>query len=323
MMMATVIVQWFLKTHNDKAKIAYIDFGNIDDVDIKNLQVVSPELALQRSCSAKIILKDVPCDISSNQEVDLYIRNLVGKEVPLVFTYEGASYKDGVSLTMPTGECVNDEINQLLIPGWKKENKDNKCYMLRDIEFASLGRVGDTVDAFVIFIQEGDRTKYVMSPADVELASHIFEVMPALLKECCEKTEYYIPRAQELCLALYEGAWYRAVCINPKESHTASDILFIDYGNMEIIEHKNIRLMPKDFIVPPAIANMCAVVNLAPLDSSGNYSSAVQKKIAELVQMSSTVKIKIVAGPEKGGDYKIELPDVRAALIKDGLVESS
>lgn len=81
------------------------------------------------------------------------------------------------------------------------------------------------------------------------------------MKEYCEKTEYYIPRAEELCLALYDGAWYRAACLNPKESYTTAQILFIDYGNIETVDHKNIRLMPKDFIAPAAIANLCTVVS--------------------------------------------------------------
>lgn len=163
------------------------------------------------------------------------------------------------------------------------------------------------------------------------------------LTEYCEKTEYYIPRALELCLALYDGAWYRAACFNPKESHTTSQIYFIDYGNIESVEHKNIRLMPKDFIVPAALANMCTVVSkyqncwqvkrydnsrvqtyllvidLAPIDSNGTYSKAVQKKIDELVQPNSTIKIKIVECCENG-DYKVELPEVHDALIKNDLV---
>lgn len=57
-----------------------------------------------------------------NQEVDMYLRYLSGTEVPLICTFEGLS-KDGVRLTIADkGECVNDKINQLLIPGWKKEN---------------------------------------------------------------------------------------------------------------------------------------------------------------------------------------------------------
>lgn len=81
------------------------------------------------------------------------------------------------------------------------------------------------------------------------------------LREYCEKAEYYIPRKEELCLALYENEWYRATCLEPKQSYTTANILYIDYGNMAEVEHKNIRLMPKDFITPAAVANLCTVVS--------------------------------------------------------------
>lgn len=81
------------------------------------------------------------------------------------------------------------------------------------------------------------------------------------LTEYCENTEYYIPRSQELCLALYQNMWYRAVCINPRKSYTTAEVIYIDYGNMESVEHKDIRLMPKDFLTPAAMADMCTVVS--------------------------------------------------------------
>jgi len=59
-----------------------------------------------------------------NQEVDIYLRHISGTEVPLICTFEGLS-KDGVRLMIAdTGECVNDKINQLLIPGWKQANNN-------------------------------------------------------------------------------------------------------------------------------------------------------------------------------------------------------
>ncbi|XP_018341604.1 PREDICTED: uncharacterized protein LOC108748097 isoform X2 [Trachymyrmex septentrionalis] len=276
--------------------------------------------AMQQSCAIKVILKDVPRDVPMNQEVDMYLRHISGTEVPLICTFEGLS-KDGVYLTIAdTGECVNDKINQLLIPGWKQaNNNDNTCYMFNDIKVASLGCVGDTVNALVVYIAKEDITSYMIGPEDFELMTHIFEVMPAMLKEYCEKMEYYIPRTQELCLALYGGIWYRAVCLNPKESHRTAQIFFIDYGNVELVEHKDIRLMPKDFILPQAFANMCNLVNLAPVDRNGQYSEAVQKKLKELIMENSFIKIKIVEYSEDGC-YKIEVPEVRAMLIKHGLV---
>ncbi|XP_072746052.1 uncharacterized protein Vret isoform X2 [Anoplolepis gracilipes] len=112
----------FIKMQNDKAQIVYTDFGNVDNVNIKDLQVLPGSLALQRSCSAKISLKDVSPNASMNTEVDLFLRQLVSDETPLTCVYEGDLLNDGVYLTMSTGESVNDKINQLLVPTWKQDN---------------------------------------------------------------------------------------------------------------------------------------------------------------------------------------------------------
>jgi len=64
------------------------------------------------------------------------------------------------------------------------------------------------------------------------------------------------------------------------------------------------------------------LVDLAPVDSNGEYSKAVQKELEELIQENVAIKIKIVEY-EGEGNYKVELPDVRSALIKRGLVQSS
>nr|XP_012228268.1 PREDICTED: uncharacterized protein LOC105675580 isoform X4 [Linepithema humile] len=274
----------------------------------------------QRSCSAKIVLKDVPRDAPMTKETDQYLRNLTGKEIPLTCVYEGTPSTDGVHLTMPTGESVNDELNKLLIPNWKQQKDDNdERYMLNDIKVASLGNIGDTVDAFVIHIQEIGK-QYMLSPLDTEMWQHIDEVMSPMIKEFCEKTEYYIPRMQELCLALYKGGWFRAVCFDPKDTDTTSQIYFLDYGNIDSVKHQNIRRMPKDFITPMAMANLCTVINLAPLDNTGNYSPTVEQKIKELVPSESLVKIKIVNCIDDG-DYKVEFPDIHAKLVQGNFIK--
>ncbi|XP_026827923.1 uncharacterized protein LOC105279043 isoform X2 [Ooceraea biroi] len=307
---------------DDKAKIIYVDFGNISEIGVKELQVLPDNLRMERSCAAKIYLKNVPRDVPITKDVDAYLRHLLAEEVSLTCTHDGAPLKDGINLTMPSGESVNDKINQLLQPNWKQEDYDDKtCYMLGDMQIANLGNVGDTVDALVLLIQEDERKYLMLAPIDIDLVTHITEVMPPQMKEFCESTEYYIPRACELCLALYEGAWYRAACLVPEVKKGLAQIFFIDYGNTDPVEHKNIRMMPKDFVEPAAMANMCTIVNLAPTNPDGNYSPAVQQALAELTPMESTVRIKIVDFPESG-DYKVELPDIRAALIKQGLVSS-
>lgn len=58
--------------------------------------------------------------------------------------------------------------------------------MFNDIQVANLGRVGDTVDALVLFVEEKDMT-LMLSPYDADLINHISEVMPALVNIVLKK----------------------------------------------------------------------------------------------------------------------------------------
>lgn len=82
------------------------------------------------------------------------------------------------------------------------------------------------------------------------------------MTEYCEANNYYIPRDNELCLAFYKEGWYRAVCVQHNYKSTISALFFVDYGNTEFVEHKNIRLMPKDFMSPSAVASICNVISM-------------------------------------------------------------
>lgn len=81
------------------------------------------------------------------------------------------------------------------------------------------------------------------------------------MNKYCEKTDYYIPRRNELCLSLYNNNWYRAVCLSPTELKDKSIVFYIDYGNCEEVLHKDIRPMIQDFLIPSALANMCTIVS--------------------------------------------------------------
>lgn len=62
------------------------------------------------------------------KDVDTYLRQLVGSEVALTCTHDGAPLKDGINLATPTGESVNKKINELLEPKWM--NNDGKLIII-------------------------------------------------------------------------------------------------------------------------------------------------------------------------------------------------
>lgn len=108
----------------DTATIVYIDYGNYEKINVNELLEISNDLATAQSCSSRLTLKDVPRDVPNTTEADAYLRDLVGREEPLVCTYEDGSFQNGVYLTTSAGENVNNKMKQLLKPCWKQENYD-------------------------------------------------------------------------------------------------------------------------------------------------------------------------------------------------------
>ncbi|XP_076295850.1 vreteno [Lasioglossum baleicum] len=308
------------KVEESKIAISYVDFGNTEVTNIKKLKVLSDELKQLQSCVGKIVLKDVPQDVPMTKEISQYLGHLVSAEISLICNFEGIPSKDGVYLKTADGECINKTISEMLVPSWNKaEKEETKCYMKADLNVAAIGTVGDVVNAIVLNCIEDGYT-YAMCPVDFELMSHVLSVMPQMMSEYCEKSKYYIPRETELCLVHYDDAWNRAICCRRTETVGSSSVFFVDYGSLEIVPHKDIRLMPKDFLTPNAIANICNIVNLAPTNNEGKYSPEIEKRISELVENGGSVQIKIVECNADDGYYNVEMPTIRDQLIKEGLI---
>ncbi|XP_043506024.1 uncharacterized protein LOC122526582 [Polistes fuscatus] len=308
------------KIQGEEAIVTYIDFGNSEQTLWRKLKVLPDDLKTHQSCITKILLKDIPTDVIMTKEVSNYLNDLVGKEVPLKCKFNGIPSKDGVHLIMSNGESINDKIKQLLIPNWKIE-EDKTVYTINDIDVLPLGNIGDTVKVVVLNVIK-DNFEYFMCLLDFELITHVHEILPKLMKEYCEHTEYYIPRVNELCLALYLNNWYRAICLSICESKNAVVLFYIDYGNCEEVFHQNIRPMTSDFLKPSCLANMCNLVNLLPEEKNGSYSPKALKRISELIKADEVYQAKIIDF-DKNGNYKIELPDVRRKLIEENLIPSS
>jgi len=51
--------------------------------------------------------------------------------------------------------------------------------MMTDMKVASLGNVGDTVDALILFTQKTKKEYLMLAPMDIDLVTHITEVMPS------------------------------------------------------------------------------------------------------------------------------------------------
>ncbi|XP_071866135.1 tudor domain-containing protein 15-like [Bombus fervidus] len=111
------------KIQNDRVVVSCVDFGNTKTIDIKKLQILPDNLKQLRSCTTKVILKDVPKNVCTTKGVSDYLAHLVGTKVPLLCTFDDIPSIDGVYLKFRDGESINEMISKLLQPISKETAK--------------------------------------------------------------------------------------------------------------------------------------------------------------------------------------------------------
>ncbi|XP_015590416.1 uncharacterized protein LOC107265461 isoform X2 [Cephus cinctus] len=310
------------KIQGDKIGVVYVDFGNREYTTLGNLKVLRDDLKREPAGCTKMTLKDVPRDVAMTKEVHELLNNLMITEIGLMCTFDGIPSTDGVVLHLPDGTSVNDEVKEMLTPSHKKPAKeeDKVIFMENDLDVTNLGAIGDTIIAEVVSVKQVGICYLVCAP-DEQAIVHIVKVLTPLMNAHCQAVqEPYIPRKNELCLAMYDNNWYRALCVDPLVTPNTILVFYVDFGNSEYVEHKNIRPMVKDFMTPPALINICTVTNLCP-PGKDELPPNVAARVQSLVQENTQATIKIIK-KSAPGEYEVELPTVRAILITEGLLKS-
>ncbi|XP_060824809.1 uncharacterized protein LOC132911837 isoform X4 [Bombus pascuorum] len=111
------------KIQDDKIIVSYVDFGNTEVTNIKKLKILSDNLKELRSCTTKVILKDVPKNVRMTKGVSDYLAHIVRTKVPLLCTFDGIPSIDGVHLKFRDGKSINEMISKLFEPISKEAAK--------------------------------------------------------------------------------------------------------------------------------------------------------------------------------------------------------
>ena len=69
-------------------------------------------------------LKNVDSNLPLTEEATSYVQELIGGPMPLICTFNGDPFEDGVELKTLRKENVNERLNLLLKPTWEKDNPD-------------------------------------------------------------------------------------------------------------------------------------------------------------------------------------------------------
>ncbi|XP_020722573.1 uncharacterized protein LOC100647791 [Bombus terrestris] len=104
------------RIQDDKVQVGFEDLGRKEYVDAKTLKVYPDYLTKLGYCLTQVYLRDVPKNIPPLKPIVDYLDSLVENEVPLLLTFNGLPYTDGVTLKQADGETVSGMIHKCLEP---------------------------------------------------------------------------------------------------------------------------------------------------------------------------------------------------------------
>ncbi|CAG2055278.1 unnamed protein product [Timema podura] len=302
-----------INTHQELFTVAFVDFGNQEEVTQGMMRSLSQELK-QRPCYAvRVSLEGVllkPLTTSAAK----YLSELVGKETPLTLDYslllsEGAILVEGGEDNLN----VNQKLTELLIPQWERDLVDNtdptggKVVMESSLRYVTLP-VGSIIKFLVLSVLELEELTLMGCRADEDLIPHIFNTLSAQINMFCLRSgsKMYVPREKEVCLAKFsdgivsDDMWYRALCMTATINSTV--VLFIDTGNMMRVPYTHVRCLPAEFAQVPALALMCTLKGV-------DQSLENKIKLTSALQVHNAYTARVVS-QEDVTTYTLELTDM-------------
>ena len=133
----------------------------------------------------------------------------------------------------------------------------------------------------------------------------------------------------DACMAVYEDVWYRARVTHVKDDDHV-DVLFVDYGNSELVPVDDLRPVCRELMELPMQAFHCRLSGIQPL-AEGDWDEASSNRFHELVLLEEAKSFQLCSPTvlnDKDGVKFVEghlvdgETDIASLLVEGGYAQS-
>ncbi|XP_047134570.1 tudor domain-containing protein 5 isoform X1 [Hydra vulgaris] len=146
------------------------------------------------------------------------------------------------------------------------------------------GAIGDLVEVYISHIIDPS-SFWFQCVTLIDKLTSLMNDMNAFYEDEVASKDYEFTlsylKAETVCCAQYEdGEWYRAIIKNVL-SPSEVEVFYVDYGNEMVLDILYLRLMKKDFMTLPVVANLGFLDGVLPYDLK-KWSKEAIKRFFEL-----------------------------------------
>ncbi|KAG8261355.1 metal ion binding [Homalodisca vitripennis] len=314
----------------DKCEIFYVDYGNTETVDIKKLRDIPeryktiPDQAIHCSLANCVPVGGmwneeavkIFASMSNNVELSMFVVNInrTSKlhEVHLRRVQDlNCSFADSLIFLGCAGQT--DVVN---LEGLFKDPSSKKGFF-KDIDIQK----GDTFDGQVTHINTPTNF-YLQRIADGGklLLQQMTDLTLVYSHMGPQENVIYNPTPGMMVAAKFsDGSWYRGVILSiPRSCHI--EVQYVDFGNVETVNWKDVRLLLPKFQKMSAQGLKCSLSDIAPKHEKGWTASA--KKAFEGLAKAGLLRVYV--DDIKDSHFSVTLYDIQRdkdICINGGLVE--
>uniref|UniRef100_A0A8C2WWJ6 Tudor domain containing 15 n=1 Tax=Cyclopterus lumpus TaxID=8103 RepID=A0A8C2WWJ6_CYCLU len=330
---------------NSQLRVLFIDYGFFESVNVENVYGLPPDLF-------STTIMAFPCSLSSlsdedeavkTQQLNFLKAGLLGRVLDVeIRGFDKEQHLYSITVIGVEDNNVKEpepiqELPSMIIESVSKEDLSPQCgylynetimgkAMCKTLEAEGI-HVNSVFVGFVVHVQNPSHFWIRTEKRNDEFEEMTMKMADTFSQIKLDEDVLLKPALGTLCCAVYEEDmhFYRGV-VTDTYKH-GSEVLFIDFGNIEKVPHKLIKKMPETFANKSAYAFCCTLVNVFPLDeiwtciTSDFFRQAVSNKplLVHVVQMRKNKFVVDLHDMEKqlhcekvGKTCKIETEKVQA-----------
>ncbi|KFV09676.1 Tudor domain-containing protein 6, partial [Tauraco erythrolophus] len=259
----------FLSVQGDKYMVDIFDQSQLGEKSVSELMAQRGYAEYQRCEFPETLqkLSDNAVSRASGEENQINAEKRLREESDLKRSDRALNpYMAEMVRERPVAGIDNSKSSEFL-PAQKCESKENLPVSWRqnyvEMKPSSFYRgqleVGSTVNVVV---------SYVKNPSDfwcqLNRNCHDLQVLMAEIQEYCKNASHPHAWPNSVCLAQYseDEKWYRALIVSEVPSAEKVEVMYVDYGNRELVSLTNLRLINERFLKLEAQAFRCSLYNL-------------------------------------------------------------
>ena len=244
------------KVMGKQVEVVYVDFGNSAVVDVVNVKPLTEELAQYPQLACPVALSKLG---SISNSFLPFFKNLVEGQILKMKIVNNNCEPIEIEL-----QNVKHNVNineQVVAKSSSMTNKTNHPLACIDVphipvktEFNAMIIHVDSLKKFYIQVTETSNVHVLM-----KLAENI-----STLSSSAPPLDVSNVHPGQLCLALFSGDYYRGRIL--EVSGKSCRVYFIDFGNTDLVNCSNMKVIPTNLLTPSAQAIQCSLVGISGSD---------------------------------------------------------